>query len=139
MITNLRRGGLAASAAGVLALTAACATADPQEQAEAGAADGGDRQCFLASQVRGFHALDNDTVHVTVGARDVHELQLFGTCHNVNWSQQIGIRSTGGSPWVCRGLDAELVVPGPMGTDRCLVRTVRQLSEAEAEALRRAH
>ena len=68
------------------------------------------RQCFLPSQINGFSAVDRDTVHVNVSASQVYELELFGDCPDVDWEQRIAIRSTGGSNWVCRGLDAELVV-----------------------------
>ncbi len=135
MSTQLSKTAGLVAVASAAALTMSCATAEQQQAAAAAGGDG--RQCFVASQVNGFHAIDDDTVHVRVGARDVYELQIAGTCLNVNWSQRIGIRSTGGSSWVCRGLDAELLVPDQMGGQRCLVRTVRQLSAAEAEALRR--
>ena len=135
MSIQLRKtAGVIAAAACAAVGTVSCSTAEQQQAAAASRADG--RQCFLASQVNGFHAMDDDTVHVRVGARDVYELQIAGTCLNVNWAQRIGIRPTGGSSWVCRGLDAELLVPDQMGGQRCLVRAVRQLSEAEAEALR---
>jgi hypothetical protein len=94
------------------------------------------RQCFLVSQVNGFNALDRDTVQVTVGVKTIYELELFGSCPEIDWSQRIGIRSTGGGSWVCRGQDAELIVPSPMGVQRCPVTSVRRLSPAEVQAAR---
>src|SRR4029453_5854248 len=94
------------------------------------------RQCFLPSQVNGFTAIDRDTVHVNVSASQVYELELFGDCPDVDWEQRIAIRSTGGSSWVCRGLDAELVVPSPIGPTRCPVSTIRRLSDEEVRAFR---
>jgi hypothetical protein len=96
----------------------------------------GQRQCFLPSQVTGFNAINDDTVHVFVGVNDVYSLELAGPCQNVDWSMQIGIRSTGGSNWVCGGMDAELLVPSSLGTNRCLVTNIQQLSPEAAKAAR---
>lgn len=42
-----------------------------------------------------------------------------------------------GSSWICQGLDAELIVNDPgLGPQRCMARTVRPLSDAEARALK---
>lgn len=92
------------------------------------------RQCFSVSSVSGFHPIDRDTVRVTVGASRYYELELVGTCPEINWSNRIAIRSRGGSSWVCEGLDAELIVPSPHGTERCPVIGVRKLTPAEVEA-----
>jgi hypothetical protein len=121
-----------ALAAGMAILAGACAVADPPQ---ARSMHGAGRQCFLPSQVNGFHSVDDDTVHVNVGARSVFELEVVG-CPDVDWAQTVGIRSTGGGSWVCQGHDAELILPGPIGQQRCLVTGVRQLAPAEVEALR---
>ena len=81
-------------------------------------------------------AEDDDTAYVHVGARDMYRLELSGVCHNIDWAQRIAIRARGGGSWVCRGHDAELVVPSPVGTERCLVTDVTRLSEAEVQAYR---
>jgi hypothetical protein len=123
-----------------LALAAASAVAawSPGGRGEAVAAKAPSsaRSCFLPRQVDGFNAVDRDTVNVTIGPRQVYQLELFGTCPDVDFSQRIGIRSTHGSSWVCQGFDAELIVPGPSGVDRCPVTSIRKLSEAEVTALR---
>jgi hypothetical protein len=98
----------------------------------------GQRQCFLPSQVTGFSAVNDETVQVFVGVNDVYSLELAGPCQNVDWSMQIGIQSTGGGSWVCGGMDAELLVPSPTGTNRCLVTNIEQLSPAAAKAARSA-
>jgi hypothetical protein len=119
----------------LLPLLAACAAAGDAEAGGATAAAEG-RQCFLARQANHFDADDDDTAYVHVGVRDIYRLELAGICHNVDWAQSIAIRSTSGNSWVCRGHDAELVIPGPTGPDRCLVTQVAKLSEAEAQAYR---
>lgn len=120
--------------AGAAIAIGACSTQTPAGQT-AGVSRG---QCFLPSQVTGFHAVDDDTVHVFVGANDVYTLDLAGPCPNVDWSLQVGIRSTGGSDWVCGGLDAELLVPdvSGQGTNRCMVTNIQQLDPDAARAAR---
>jgi hypothetical protein len=120
-------------AAGLLALSAAsgCTTEPDGEVAAAGER----RECFLASQVNGFHSLDRDHVLVTVGANRTFELGLTGACFDIDWTQRIAIRSRG-SDWVCRGLDADILVPSPIGPQLCPVTTIRRLSDEEVRAAR---
>ena len=120
-------------AAGGLGLAVASTVA---ARPEADSAQSSRRQCFLPAQVNGFTALDRDTVHVKVSASQVYELELFGDCADIDWEQRIGIRSTGGSNWVCQGLDAELIVDSPIGPQRCPVSTIRRLSDEEVQAFR---
>ena len=119
---------------GLIALLTACAPMTPSP-----ASDGSEaRQCFRASQANGFHPIDRDTVHVTSGADEVFELELMGACPEIDWSLSIGIRPTRGSSFICRGLDAELIVPSRLGAgpQRCPVRAVRKLSPEEVAAAR---
>ena len=121
-------------AAAAAVLTAACAVGAAQPSPQAAKRDA--RQCFLVSQVNGFNAVNRDTVQVSVGASTIYQLELFGGCPEIDWSQRIGIRSTGGSSWACSGLDAELIVPSPLGVQRCQVSSIRQLTPAEVQASR---
>jgi hypothetical protein len=117
-------------AAAVL-LAAACTATDEPGSASAR----GERECFHVGNVSSFTPLERDAVAVRVGARDYYRLELVGTCPDIDWALDVAIR-TRGSSWVCRGYDAELIVPHPSGTQYCPVRSVRRLSEAEVEALR---
>lgn len=91
------------------------------------------RQCFLASQVNGFGNASTDSVDVWVNANRYYRLSLLGTCNDINWSNRIGLRTTGGSSWICEGNDAEIIVPGPIG-GRCLVTDVRPITEEQWNA-----
>lgn len=124
---------IAALASALAALAAAGCTQEPGTQS-ASATEG--RQCFRPGSVSGFTPEGDRTVYVTVGARQVYRLDIVGVCPDVDWSQRIAIRNRGGSGWVCGGMDAELLVRGPTGIDRCPVTNVTRLSEAEAEAWR---
>ena len=92
------------------------------------------RQCFWTRQVNSFASNDDRIVNIRVGVRDVYQLQMFGRCHDIDWSNSIAIRSRGSS-YICTGLDAEIIAPTSIGPQRCAVQSIRKLSEAEAKAL----
>ena len=122
------------------ALLAACALAGCAQQPSpppAAAASGG-RDCFSATNVSGFSAVDDDTVDVQVGARRWYRLEIAGVCPNVNWAKGVALVAHSGGSFICQGFDAEIVAPDPgLGPQRCLVNSVRRLSDAEVQALRR--
>lgn len=92
------------------------------------------RQCFWTNQINNFAAVDDRTVNVRVGVRDVYQFELLGRCPDVDWSHKIAVVSRGG-PSICTGLDAEIITPSPIGPQRCAVRSVRKLTDAEIKAL----
>jgi len=120
----------AAPLAAVLALAASAAHA-----AEAGKSPS---QCFWTRDVNGFNAVDDKTVMVRVGVRDVYQFDMLGPCSDINWSEQIAIISRGGSR-ICSSLDAEIVTPSTIGPHRCAVKMVRKLTPAEVAALPAKH
>jgi hypothetical protein len=107
-----------------------------------GAADGADmqsrprRDCFSARSVSGFSPAGRDAVDVTVGANRHYRLTLGGYCPEVDWSLSIALRTRGGSSFICAGYDAEILVRGPTGLERCSVTEVRRLTPEEVEARR---
>jgi hypothetical protein len=114
-------------------IVAAC-TATQAGPARARAAGG--QQCFNVRNVYNFHAVNDRTVYVEVGTSRIYELQIVGVCPEIDWTQRLAIRTTGGSSWVCRGMDAEIIVPSPSGTERCPVVGTRELTPAEVQAYR---
>ena len=119
--------GAAAALAG-----AGCAMSDgPGQNASAAP-----RQCFFVDQVNGFAAPSDRVVNLRVGVNDVYRAEIFGPCANVDWSQRIAIQARGGGSSVCSGHDADLIVPSSSGSpQRCMLRSVRRLSEAEVAGL----
>lgn len=118
----------------VTAVAAACA--QPMAGAPAAAQSTG-RECFNARNVSSFSPFGRDAVDIQAGARRYYRLTFAGVCENVNWTRRVAVVSRSGSSWICQGLDAELVVNDPgIGPQRCLVSSVRRLSDAEARALR---
>jgi hypothetical protein len=116
-------------------LAAACAAAGPQPDTRATGA----RQCFNAGSVNSFHALSDDAVIATVGANRYYQLDIVGTCPEIDWSTSVALRSTSGSSWVCEGLDAEFLVPSPSGAQRCPVVGVHPITPEAAKAAMARH
>jgi Family of unknown function (DUF6491) len=95
-------------------------------------------QCFTPNQVNSFNATKDGNVDVQVGASRYYHLTLGGGCpNNINFATSVGIRSTGGGSFVCEGLDAELIVPDPSGTQRCPITAVHAISKDQYLANRK--
>lgn len=92
------------------------------------------RQCFFASNVNNYSAVDDRTVNVRVGVKDVYELKLFTRCPDIDWSHKIALVSRGGSS-ICDGFDATIIVDSTIGPQRCQVDKVRKLTPQEVAAL----
>ncbi|HEX6218010.1 MAG TPA: DUF6491 family protein [Sphingomicrobium sp.] len=118
----------------LIALCAAVAACAVQDRAPQQGAGSGGRQCFRAADVNNFWGATDDSVLVRTGVNQVYRLELSGVCHDIDWANRIALKSTGGSSWVCQGLDAEILVPSPIGAQRCLVTDIRKLSPEEAKA-----
>jgi len=116
----------AAGCAALAALGAGPALAAPAAKAH--------QQCFYARNVDNFTPVDERTVNIRVGVKDVYQLDLFAPCNDLKWNETIAIRSRGSS-WICSGLDVELISPTPIGPQRCPVRSLRKLTPEEVAAL----
>lgn len=91
-------------------------------------------QCFWTHEIYNFASDDERIVNLRVGVKDVYQLEMFGRCQDIDWTQNIAVVSRGGSS-ICTGLDATIIAPSPIGPMRCPVKTVRKLTEAEIKAL----
>lgn len=94
-------------------------------------------QCFLARQANGFTARNDREVDVRVAARRHYRLTLFTPCLDVDFAHRVGLRGRGGGSWICEGGDAEILVRGPTGPQRCLVSDIRRLTPEEVTARNR--
>jgi len=116
-----------------VATLAACA----QQAASAPAAASSGRECFNARNISSFKAQGDNAVDIQVGVRRYYRMDLAGVCPNVNWANRVVVVTRSGSSWICEGFDAEIVVPDPgLGPQRCVVSSVRRLTDAEARALK---
>ena len=115
--------------AGTALLAAGCAASEGRTSAAIG------RQCFNASTISGFVEATRDHVIVNTGPRDYYRLDTFAPCEDLDFRETIAIKATSGSPWVCSGMDAELIVPSTIGPHTCMLRNMRKLSPVEVQAL----
>ena len=131
----MTKSALILLSAGAAAVVAACA--QQAAGAPAPASSSTARQCFSARNVSGFTAQGENTVDIQVGVRRYFRAELAGVCPNVNWARRVAVVTRSGSSFVCEGFDAEIVVPDPnLGPQRCQIRSIRRLTDAEARALK---
>ena len=114
----------------VAAALAGAAVAAPSASGKTG------QSCFWTRDVNGFQAVNDQTVNIKVGVRDVYQLTLFAPSPDIDWTESLALESKGSS-WICSGLDATLIVPGPIGPQRYPVTSLRKLSLDEVAALPR--
>ena len=100
----------------------------------AAAAGKAGQSCFWTRDVNSFQAVNDQTVNIKVGVRDVYQLTLFAPSPDIDWTESLALQSKGSS-WICSGLDATLIVPGPIGPQRYPVTSIRKLSTDEVAAL----
>jgi len=93
-------------------------------------------KCFYGRNVNNFVAVNDETVNIRVGVRDVYRLKLFGPCVGVTFVQSIALGSNP-SAWICadQPAPADLFIATPSGRQRCLVSAVVPLSPADVSAL----
>ena len=125
---------LATSSAAAAALAIGACSTSPTS-ADAAARSSG--QCFLASNVNSYHANADGTVDIRSGASNYFRLTTAGGCPDINWSMQVGIRSTGGSDFICNGYDAEFIIPDPSGTQRCAIASVTPITKEQFDSATR--
>jgi hypothetical protein len=91
------------------------------------------RSCFWSNSIRNFASIDNRTVYLRANGQDVYELKLFAPCLGVSWGRNVSLRTRGSSS-ICEGAGhrLEIVTRSPSrGNQRCVVTTVRKLTEGE--------
>ena len=131
MRSNTVRIAGAALVLSAIGLVGALSTAAPSVAAPG-------RQCFNATTIHGYETLPGGLVLLRAGGSRTFALHTFGDCPDLNWARSIALRTRGGSSWICEGIDAELIVPSPIGAQYCPVQAVRRISREEARALRLA-
>jgi len=90
-----------------LALSA-CATEGATEESAA-------RDCFFASTVSGYSVIDNNAVEVRAGS-DRYRLTTLFNARDLDWTQNIAIRSTTGSICTGNGNGVEIIGGEPRRT-----------------------
>jgi hypothetical protein len=115
---------LIASAAVLAALSAAPAfAADEKPKPDRSA-------CFRADEVNGFNVIDDRTIDVSIGPRNVWRLTLFSKARDIDTALNISVVARTGS-WVCQPMDATVIAPGRIGDQPYAVTAIRKLTPEE--------
>lgn len=95
------------------------------------------RDCFWGRSLNGFRALDNETLLLNVGLRDVYEAKLAAPSVDLKWVNGVALVARGGGNFICSRLDADIVVPGAsgMGPQRYPLTSLRRLTPQEVAAI----
>lgn len=77
-----------------------CASEDMgRERASAASAD---RDCFNTRSISGFSGVDDNTVQIRTGGDDYYEIDVFGTCNQLDWANRLTVVSDQGG-FICAG------------------------------------
>lgn len=93
------------------------------------------RACFYSEDLRNFREVDDRTVNLLAGAKQVFQVKLLGDCPDLRTATAIGVKTAMGQGFICDGLDIDLITPSPTGPRMCPVTSMRQLSPQEVAAL----
>jgi hypothetical protein len=85
-----------------------------------------ERSCIHVSSINGFNPIDNKHLTVSVGANKTYLVTLFNRCHELKWTEQIGIHAT--MSWSCSNSKDHIIVDGR----RCLVSDIEQVEDRDA-------
>ena len=117
-----------ATAALVLGTAAiAQAAANPATPAE---------QCFRSRDMSNHRRVDDQTLYLKVGVKDVYRLQSKGKCFTgLTSTEPLVIKTTGGSGMICRPLDLDLSVKHGNIATPCIVDSITKLTPEEVAAI----
>lgn len=94
--------------------------------------------CFWTRSITNFAANDTTRVYLRASGRRVFELTLFANCLQLNWVNNLAIRTRASSN-ICEGpnpgIDVIVRGGGVAGGQRCPVTNVRALTPEEVAAL----
>ena len=107
------------------ALAALPAAAQPRPKAP--------QQCFSTRDIRNVAAVDDFTVNLRVGVRDVFQAKTASVCPDVGFGPALAYRSY--SSRICSETDMTLVTRGPFSARDCPLASLRKLSAEEVAAL----
>jgi hypothetical protein len=93
------------------------------------------RACFYSEDLRNWRQVDDRTVNILAGGKQVFQLTLLGNCPDLRSATAIGVKTAFGGGFVCDGLDITLITPSPAGPRSCPVTGMRKLSPEEVAAL----
>lgn len=93
------------------------------------------RACFQVNDVGGWKEGADHSFNLRTIRGDVYTSRLMGICPDIDWSQNIAIK-TRASSFICEGDDATIIVPrASFGPQNCNIDKIRKLSKEEVDKL----
>ena len=91
--------------------------------------------CFLQRNINGFSAASDSTVYIRVGVKEIWRLDLMIPCTGLTFRNGFALQGSPTSGWVCRPIDATVMIRQTGITQRCPVSAIHHLTADEAAAL----
>lgn len=101
----------------------------------AGAAAAAD-QCFRTQDMRNHKIVDDHTLYVGVGVKDVYRMEMKGAClAAATNSDPLVIEPVAGNTLVCKALDLDVAVSRGGFKSPCIVERIVKLTPEEVAAI----
>ncbi|MEI7571509.1 MAG: DUF6491 family protein [Phenylobacterium sp.] len=123
--------------AAVLALATLAAAPAASSAAPAAPADPAraSTPCFRLSDLGGHTIASSDTLYYSVRRKEVYKFTFSGSClAGVTTSDPLVLEPLGASSQICKPMDLNLGVAGPMSR-RCIIKSIERLTPEQAAAL----
>jgi Family of unknown function (DUF6491) len=115
-----------------LAAAPAVSAAAPAAQADPARAS---TPCFRLSDLGGHTIASSDTLYYSVRRKEVYKFTFSGSClAGVTTSDPLVLEPLGASSQICKPMDLNLGVAGPMSR-RCIIKSIERLTPEQAAAL----
>jgi hypothetical protein len=115
-----------------LAAAPAVSAAAPAAQADPARAS---TPCFRLSDLGGHTIASSDTLYYSVRRKEVYKFNFSGSClAGVTTSDPLVLEPLGASSQICKPMDLNLGVAGPMSR-RCIIKSIERLTPEQAAAL----
>jgi len=97
----------------------------------------GHPRCFYPNEFEGWKAPDDRTIYLRIRIHRIYRLDLSSPCAGLRWPDAHLIMNVRGSDTICTPLDWDLKVASspPSIAEACIVKTMTELSPAEADAI----
>lgn len=126
---------LVRAVAAAILLSAAPLAANAAPAAKGGATKAPGAPCFRLSDLGGHRIAGPDTLYYSVRRKEVYKFTFSGSClAGVTSSDPLILEPLGASSQVCRPLDLNLGVGGPISR-RCIIKSIERLTPEQAAAL----
>ncbi|MFT3997692.1 MAG: DUF6491 family protein [Asticcacaulis sp.] len=127
----------AIGAAGLAGLSLLPAQARSAAEDSKPAAKSNPNRCFRSDDIDRFNPVDTRTMVIETYAHQHYKLTLAGGCMGIEDALRIGVKTRGGTSYICGSFDADILYNelGSGGLGKCAVIEVTPIDKAEADRL----